>query len=71
MAKHLILGEAGDLDGLAVPLVDKAMRVDAEDGRVRRVDEQGEIVRDARELFLTLVDLGDILTHTHHADDGA
>ena len=69
LAHHLLLSVAGDLDGLAVPLVDEAIFIDAEDGRVRRVDEHAEIVRNASKLHLRFGDLGDILADADHADD--
>ena len=64
LTNHLLLSVAGDLGGLAVPLVDEAVCIDAEDGRVRRVNEQGEIVRDALHLALAAADLCDVLTDT-------
>ena len=47
-ADDLLLGVAGDLGGLLVPLVDEAVGVDAKDGRVRRVDQDSELAGHSR-----------------------
>ena len=64
----LVLAEAGDLGGLAVPLVDVPVGVDAEDGRVRSVDQERQVVGDARELRL-VVRL--VLSYAHDAQHPA
>ena len=69
VAHDLLLGEARDGRHLAVPLVDVAVGVDAEDGRVRRVDEQGEVVGDALQLGLARLELGDVLPDADDAED--
>ena len=69
LAHHLLLAEAGDLGGLAVPLVDEPAVVDAEDGRVRSVDDLLHVLGDAAQLGLCLGDLRDVLPHPDDAHD--
>eukprot|EP00976_Prorocentrum_cordatum_P105696 1194308-Prorocentrum_minimum.AAC.3 len=61
---HAVLGERG---GALVPLVHAAVLVDAEDGRVRRVDERPQVLRHALQLRLCLLALADVLPDAHHA----
>ena len=68
LAHHLLLGEAGDLGRLAIPLVDEAVGVDAKDGRVRRVDQERQIVGDALQLLPACLELGDVLADADDAD---
>ena len=65
-AKHLGAREARDGRRLVVPLVHKPVRVDAEDGRVRRVDEGLQLLRHLSLLHLHLFPLRDVLAHTQH-----
>ena len=60
---------ARDLRCLAVPLVHQPVRVDAEDGRVRRVDEVVSSLATRVQLLLAAIQLCDVLPdtdHTHH-----
>ena len=50
-----------DLHRLLVPLVHLAVLVDAEDRRVRVVDQALQVLHDAAELDLLLLELGDVL----------
>ena len=67
LAHNLMLGEARNLCRLVVPLVHQPVRVDPEDGRVRRVDERLQLLRDSRLLDLDLLALRDVLADTQHA----
>eukprot|EP00966_Prymnesium_polylepis_P080954 1875400-Prymnesium_polylepis.1 len=53
---------------LAVPFVDIAVGTDTEDGRVRSVDEERQVVCDPLHLSLAALQLSDVLTHTDHAE---
>ena len=44
LPRHLLLAETGDLRGLAVPLVDQPVCVDAKDGRVGPFDDLLQVV---------------------------
>ena len=42
-----------------------AFGIDAEDGRIRGIDEQSQIVRYALQLCFACLELSDVLTDTH------
>ena len=68
LAQHFVAREARDRCRLVVPLVDEPVGVDAKDGRVGRVDECLQLLRNACLLHLHLLPLRDVLPHPYHSD---
>ena len=66
LAERLLARETGDLGRLVVPLVHEPVSVDAEDGRVSRVDELAQLACDGGDLDLARLGLGEVL---RDADD--
>ena len=67
LPKNFLSRKARDRRRLVIPLVHKPVCIDAEDGRVRRVDERLQLLRDSRLLDLDLLALRDVLADTEHA----
>mmetsp|Transcript_48671 Transcript_48671/g.162403 ORF Transcript_48671/g.162403 Transcript_48671/m.162403 type:complete len:582 (-) Transcript_48671:242-1987(-) len=66
--EDLLLAVAGDGGEVRVPLGDAPGLVDAQDGRVRRVDQPLQVRRQPDDLLLGVLPLGDILADTDDAD---
>ncbi len=69
LAKHFLPRKPRDRCRLVVPLVHKALSVDAEDRSVRRVDESLQLLRYASLLDFDLLPLRDVLPYANHPHD--